>query len=144
MLVLHLNQWDDQQLILPDSIIGARSGIAHRLSDDHEQLDRHSGLVTESLKGGVTKGTPAVVGGTVDEGERDHPAPHCLTEARQRKAGALQSLDDSNPANVALGMQARPVRLEDALGDQPGDIARFDTGRLCDLISRDSLHRRAA
>lgn len=140
MLVLHLNQRDDQQLILSDSIIGARSGIAHRLSDDHQQLDRHSGLVTERLKGGFTKGTPAVVGGTVDEGKRDHPAPHCLSEACQRESGTFQRLDDSNPANVALGVQARPVRLEDARLDHAGNVGGFDARPRCDLVSRDSLH----
>ncbi len=74
------------------------------------------------------EGAPAVIGGAIDEAERDHPAPHRLTEAGQRKAGAFQRLDDSNPANVALGKQARPVRLEDARLDQPGDVGRLDAG----------------
>ena len=115
---------DDQHLIDSDRIVGERSGRAHRLTDDHQQLNRHSGLVTERLKGGLGKGTPAVIGGAVDEAERDHPASHRLTEAGQGKSGAFQRLDDSNPANVALGQHARPVRLEDARFDQPGDVSR--------------------
>ena len=60
---------------------------------DHQQFHRHTGFGTERLKGAFAKGSPAVIGGTVDEGERDHPAPDRLTQSGQRKSGIFQRLD---------------------------------------------------
>ena len=135
---LELDELGVRQLAVANAIVGQRRAGSGGLADEHQQLDRHAGPLGELREGEAAERREPLVGGRVEEVERDLAAPHGGAQAVQRDASRRQAVDQPRPAHVTRREASVSVGLEDAQLDQPAQLLEADPGplgRFGDLVS---------
>ena len=84
----------------------------------------------------VRIGREAVVGGLLDEFERDGSLAHRLPDDLERDAAGFQALHDTDPPDVPDADVARGTARQDPEIDEPRDVGRVRTGARGEVLVR--------
>jgi hypothetical protein len=109
-------------------------GQAEGLADHHQQLQWDPGLCAQLLEGRGAEPGELIVGGHVQEGERERAIPDRGYQSLQRHPGPLQALQPTRPEHVTRRELAARVRRQDSQLDQPVDVVGIDPSSLGDLL----------
>ena len=90
-LDLDLDELGVGQLPVADAIVGERCGGPGGLADEHQQLDRHAGPLGELRERDAAERREPLVGGLIEEVERDLAAPDGGAQAVERDARGDQA-----------------------------------------------------
>ena len=123
---LQFDERHDRDLVLAQPIVGRRGRHADRLPDDHQQFERDAGPLADLLERLVRQGGEPLVGGRVEEVERERAALDGGPDGFERDPGILERPAHQYPTDVAAREAIRLIGREDAELDQPVEIGRLD------------------
>ncbi len=135
---LRLDERGIRQLIVADQIVRTRRRRTGSLADEHQQGDRDAGALTELGERRPAERREPLIGGFVEEVERDLAAPDGRGQAVERDARGRQAGDHPDAADVTRREPVLGVRREDAQVDKPTQLVDADPGphgRVGDLVS---------
>jgi hypothetical protein len=101
LLDLQPEERHDRLLVLAQPVVGIGCRQPDRLADRRQQLEGHAGPLAHLPERLGAEGREPLVGGRVQERQRDGPAPDPLGEPLERDPGVLQGRDEARTPEVA-------------------------------------------
>jgi hypothetical protein len=98
---LHLDERHDRDLVLAQPIVGRGWRHPDRLPDDRQQLERDAGPLAHLPERLVGEGGEPLIGGRVEEVERERAALDSGPDGFERDPGILERPTDQHTAHVA-------------------------------------------
>ena len=130
---LELDERHDRHLVLAQSVVGRRLRHADRLADDRQELERDPGPIADLLERLGGEGGEPLVGGRVEEVERQGATPDGVAHTFERDAGVLERFGHQHAAHVARREALRLSGRQDAELHESIEVGRLDPGSLGSL-----------
>jgi hypothetical protein len=124
------HQRDHLELVLADRLVRRGPGEPGRLQRLPQRLQADPGLLAHLPEGPLRRQRPALVGGGLQEGERQPAGPDGRGDPVHRQPGALAGRGQADLVEVAGKERGRPVAGDqDAEVDQAADLGLGQPGQ---------------